>query len=250
VSTTNRAATAGVFKVTAPGSPTGSDSPSFRLDEIGSSRAARYSNQKAPRRRVFDLFEGPARRTGRRGGGGGGGSSSSALKDARVPLLGMLDDLGDRVSGRSSSGSGGGSVGRRGVGGGGRSGAVVQGGIGKGAVGSAAATAASLFGDMFEAPGRRVRRSEKTRAVRAAAKNGHGNASSSSAAAAAAAAVNRKDEVLLGLLSGPSDRAGRAGRSAKRAAAGAVNAPLLGILSGPGKRTGRRGRDTTSIAKV
>lgn len=227
---------AGVFKATPPGSPSDGDS---LLDELGGSRARRASHQKASRHRAFDLLEGPSRRTGRRTAAASAASPTTDLREARTPLLGLLDNLGDRVSRRggvkSSStttmAAAGGLGEKRGGGG------TVMGAIRR--------KATAALSDMFEAPGRRVRRSNKTREIRRAA------------AAATTNSAGKEQKVLLGLISRPSSRAGRAERRARAAAAAAASTTggrqaksLLGILSGPGKRTGRACRDGTVAVAV
>jgi hypothetical protein len=172
--------------------------------------------------------------------------SSSFLRDARNPLLGLLDDLGDRVSGRRGKCGGSDSAGasKRGVSGIMESSNETRSGS-KGDGGDESATAsmsagAVAFSDMFEAPGGRVARSESVRTARVASKKRGGSMPVSNS--------SRKDALLLGLLSGPSSRTDRgAARAAAVASASAATAPLLGILSGPAKRTGRH-RHSNAVA--
>lgn len=77
----------------------------FRLDELGGSRSRRAATSKRAAKLNRDLIESPSRRVGRtskdRVQGAGVGDrviETSAVRDAKSPLLGILDDLGDRVS--------------------------------------------------------------------------------------------------------------------------------------------------------
>ena len=81
----------------------------FRLDELGGSRSRRAATSKRAAKLNRDLIESPSRRVGRtskdgingrRQGAGVGDRviETSAVRDAKSPLLGILDDLGDRVS--------------------------------------------------------------------------------------------------------------------------------------------------------
>lgn len=78
----------------------------FRLDELGGSRSRRAATSpKRVAKLNRDLIESPSRRVGRiskdkRQGAGVGDRiiETSAMRDAKSPLLGILDDLGDRVS--------------------------------------------------------------------------------------------------------------------------------------------------------
>ena len=261
------ATTRSVVCQAAPRSGNDGESSSFRLDELGRSRARRRASfTEGPgvipqRRCTNDLLEGPSTRVRRGAGRPAGASNVSAaasMKDAREPLLGMLDRLGNRA-GRGSDWS----VGRMGR-------ARSNGFFGT----TTSAVAAGDFGDVIEPPGRRVRRSEKARAVRTAAKKGNNTAGFSSSSSSSVG-TDKKDAPLLGILSGPSKRVNRGGarRSAmsnlfeapgcrvrrslkmrsERAAAkerhGASTSSkvasekndslLLGLLSGPSNRTGR-----------
>ena len=77
----------------------------FRLDELGGSRSRRAATSKRAAKLNRDLIESPSRRVGRtskdRVQGAGVGDrviETSAVRDAKSPLLGILDDLGDRIS--------------------------------------------------------------------------------------------------------------------------------------------------------
>ena len=210
----------------------------LKLNELGNSRARRVKRAAAfaTRRTTFDLLEGPSRRVGRRTTRRGASGGAGDMRDARDPLLGMLDDLGDRVGRRGSHG---------------RAGAPPP--PCASASASAHETSSSSFdderdGDLFESPGGRVRRSANHRAVRAFAKSG-----GAPTAPPTASACKMNDEAALGILSGPSDRCGRSNECKKekagrddarggRAEPHVAAKPLLGILSGPGKRVGRKHR--------
>ena len=81
----------------------------FRLDELGGSRSRRAATSKRAAKLNRDLIESPSRRVGRtskdgingrRQGAGVGDRviETSAVRDAKSPLLGILDDLGARIS--------------------------------------------------------------------------------------------------------------------------------------------------------
>ena len=259
-------------------------SAGFRLDDgLGRDRKARANRRRAvfgddvthrvnPRR--DDLLDGPSRRVGRgRASVSPSHEASRArtahLRDAKSPTLGLLDELGERAA---------------------RSGPARLAAGPKGAntkspesrekdsranvsysVSSFAAAArwrrfAGTDFDVFDVPGGRARRGEtssssrKSRraSVRAAfaAHSDGANATSSSEARFFEKTPPRHQRRVLGILTAPSARVGRAarrgaaggdgtrdrkerGREPYRAGANAAE-PLLGILSGPGKRVGRK----------
>ena len=220
-------------------------------DGMGRSRARRAA--RAPRgaranvRPKLDLLDGPSRRTGRPSvSASHAASRATRLREAKDLLLQdemLLDEIGDRAHRAPSAG-------RRTEFW--RSTAARR----RGDLSDATATpelAARRFldDDLLESPGGRVRRGDARRAVRDAARGVH--PANRGESADESAGEQRK---VLGLLSGPSDRVGRAERAArgderarrgvgkrgKTYDAGKSAACVLGILSGPGKRLGRERR--------
>jgi|UniRef100_A0A7S0DD15 hypothetical protein len=261
-------------------------SAGFRLDDgLGRDRKARANRRRAvfgddvthrvnPRR--DDLLDGPSRRVGRgRASVSPSHEASRArtahLRDAKSPTLGLLDELGERAA---------------------RSGPARLAAGPKGAntkppesrakdsradvpysVSSFAAAArwrrfAGTDFDVFDVPGGRARRGEtssssrnsRRASVRAAfaanSDRANSNSSSEDKARLFERTPPRHQRSVLGILTAPSARVGRAarrgaaggdgtrdrkerGREPYRAGANAAE-PLLGILSGPGKRVGRK----------
>lgn len=216
-------------------------------DGMGRSRARRAARSprgaRANVRPKLDLLDGPSRRTGRPSvSASHAASRATRLREAKDPLLGVLDEIGDRA-GRAPR------AGRRTEFW--RSTAARR----RGDLSGASATpelAARWFldDDLLECPGGRVRRSDAHRAVRDAVRGVDPATRGKSPERA------REQRRLLGILSGPSDRVGRAERAArgderaKRGAgrrgktydAGKSAESVLGILSGPGRRLGRERR--------
>ena len=227
----------------------------FRLDDgLGRDRKSRANRQRAvfgdaashrvnPGRRD-DLLDSPSLRVGR------GWASvspsheasrarSAQLRDAKTPTLGLLDELGnraDRSARRLASGPK----------------AANTGNIptnpddffSEKAFAAAARWkqfADSEF-DVFESPRGRARKGEERTEVQNVKSN-------------IAATSPRHQRAVLGILTGPSSRLGRAARASmamnstaqatetkgqpSNPSAGKTSVPLLGILSGPGKRLGR-----------
>ena len=229
-------------------SPAGLVVEAFSLtDGMGRSRARRAARSprgaRANVRPKLDLLDGPSRRTGRPSvSASHAASRATRLREAKDPLLGVLDEIGDRA-GRAPR------AGRRTEFW--RSTAARR----RGDLSGASATpelAARWFldDDLLECPGGRVRRSDAHRAVRDAVRGVDPATRGKSPESA------REQRRLLGILSGPSDRLGRAERAArgderaKRGAgrrgktydAGKSAESVLGILSGPGRRLGRERR--------
>lgn len=260
----------------------------FRLDDgLGRDRKARATRRRAvfgddvahranPGKRD-DLLDGPSRRVGR---GRASVSPSheasrartSHLRDAKRPTLGVLDELGGRADRR-------GKPERRlaaGPNGANTSGADVPYSVSSFAAAARWRRFAGTDFDVFDVPRGRARRGESI--------DGNANAAISQstsesrrllsvrAAFARSAPMGlglqkrdptppRHQRRVLGLLTAPSARVGRAARRAAaggdgtrdrkatkprpsgpyRAGADAAE-PLLGILSGPGKRVGRKSK--------
>lgn len=265
----------------------------FRLDDgLGRDRKARATRRRAvfgddvahranPGKRD-DLLDGPSRRVGR---GRASVSPSheasrartSHLRDAKRPTLGVLDELGGRADRR-------GKPERRlaaGPNGANTSGADVPYSVSSFAAAARWRRFAGTDFDVFDVPRGRARRGE-TQFTNDARATPNANAASRSTksrrvsvrAAFARSAPRGADESafgqkrdptpprhqrrVLGLLTAPSARVGRAARRAAaggdgtrdrkeprrgpyRAGADAAE-PLLGILSGPGKRVGRKSK--------
>ena len=189
----------------------------------------------------LDLLDGPSRRTGRPSvSASHAASRATRLREAKDPLLGVLDEIGDRAgraprAGRRTEFWRSTSARRRGD------------------LSGASATpelAARWFldDDLLECPGGRVRRSDAHRAVRDAVRG-----VDPATRVKKSPDVAREQRKVLGILSGPSDRVGRAerasrgderarrgaGRRRKTYDAGKSAESVLGILSGPGRRLGR-----------
>ena len=218
-------------------------------DGMGRSRARRAA--RAPRgaranvRPKLDLLDGPSRRTGRPSvSASHAASRATRLREAKDPLLGVLDEIGHRADRAPSAG-------RRTEFW--RSTAARRRGDLSGATATPElATRRFLDDDLLESPGGRVRRGDARRAVRDARSRGVDTANRGERADESAGEQRK----VLGLLSGPSDRVGRAERAArgderarrgvgkrgKTYDAGKSAACVLGILSGPGKRLGRERR--------
>jgi len=260
----------------------------FRLDDgLGRDRKARATRRRAvfgddvahranPGKRD-DLLDGPSRRVGR---GRASVSPSheasrartSHLRDAKRPTLGVLDELGGRADRR-------GKPERRlaaGPNGANTSGADVPYSVSSFAAAARWRRFAGTDFDVFDVPRGRARRGESI--------DGNANAAISQstsesrrllsvrAAFARSAPMGQQQQKrdptpprhqrrVLGLLTAPSARVGRAARRAAaggdgtrdrkatkprpsgpyRAGADAAE-PLLGILSGPGKRVGRKSK--------
>ena len=268
-------------------------SAGFRLDDgLGRDRKARANRRRAvfgddvthrvnPPCDDFSLLDGPSRRVGR---GRASVSPSheasrartSHLREAKRPTLGLLDELGERAARRA----------RRLAAGPNGANTDTNADVAYSVSSFAAAARWSRRGgadlDVLDVPGRRARRLGETssnasnasrtnrrasaRAAFAASgdrSTGGGGAEASGSNARARPGRDptppRHQRRVLGLLTGPSARVGRAAR--RGAAAGGVGTrdrevsergpyraganaaePLLGILSGPGKRVGRKSK--------
>ena len=262
----------------------------FRLDDgLGRDRKARATRRRAvfgddvahranPGKRD-DLLDGPSRRVGR---GRASVSPSheasrartSHLRDAKRPTLGVLDELGGRADRR-------GKPERRlaaGPNGANTSGADVPYSVSSFAAAARWRRFAGTDFDVFDVPRGRARRGETRDAARTTPNANAAISQSTSesrrllsvrAAFARSAPMGlglqkrdptppRHQRRVLGLLTAPSARVGRAARRAAaggdgtrdrkeprrgpyRAGADAAE-PLLGILSGPGKRVGRKSK--------
>ena len=256
----------------------------FRLDDgLGRDRKARATRRRAvfgddvayranPGKRD-DLLDGPSRRVGR---GRASVSPSheasrartSHLRDAKRPTLGVLDELGGRADRR-------GKPERRlaaGPNGANTSGADVPYSISSFAAAARWRRFAGTDFDVFDVPRGRARRGEtRVSFANAASQSTESRRVSVRAAFARSAPMDesetrkkrdptppRHQRRVLGLLTAPSARVGRAARRAAagrdgtrdrkeprrgpyRAGADAAE-PLLGILSGPGKRVGRKSK--------
>lgn len=261
----------------------------FRLDDgLGRDRKARATRRRAvfgddvahranPGKRD-DLLDGPSRRVGR---GRASVSPSheasrartSHLRDAKRPTLGVLDELGGRADRR-------GKPERRlaaGPNGANTSGADVPYSVSSFAAAARWRRFAGTDFDVFDVPRGRARRGETFSSIDARATPNANAASRSTksrrvsvraafARSAPRGAFDKKRDPtpprhqrrVLGLLTAPSARVGRAARRAAaggdgtrdrkeprrgpyRAGADAAE-PLLGILSGPGKRVGRKSK--------
>ena len=260
-------------------------SAGFRLDDgLGRDRKARANRRRAvfgddvthrvnPPRDDFSLLDGPSRRVGR---GRASVSPSheasrartSHLRDAKRPTLGVLDELGGRADRR-------GKPERRlaaGPNGANTSGADVPYSISSFAAAARWRRFAGTDFDVFDVPRGRARRGEtRVSFANAASQSTESRRVSVRAAFARSAPMDesetrkkrdptppRHQRRVLGLLTAPSARVGRAARRAAagrdgtrdrkeprrgpyRAGADAAE-PLLGILSGPGKRVGRKSK--------
>ena len=216
-------------------------SAGFRLDDgLGRDRKARANRRRAvfgddvthrvnPPRDDFSLLDGPSRRVGR---GRASVSPSheasrartSHLREAKRPTLGLLDELGERAARRA----------RR---------------LAAGPNGANTDTNADVAYSVssFASASRPTRGGAEASGSNARARPGRDPT------------PPRHQRRVLGLLTGPSARVGRAAR--RGAAAGGVGTrdrevsergpyradanaaePLLGILSGPGKRVGRKSK--------
>ena len=217
-------------------------------DGMGRSRARRAA--RAPRgaranvRPKLDLLDGPSRRIGRPSvSASHAASRATRLREAKDPLLGVLDEIGDRASRAPRAG-------RRTEFW--RSTAARRRGDLSGATATPELAARRfLDDDLLESPGGRVQRGDARRAVRDAARDPRDFANRGASNERA-----REQRKVLGILSGPSDRVGRAERAArgderarrgvgkrgKTYDAGKSAECVLGILSGPGKRLGRERR--------
>ena len=261
----------------------------FRLDDgLGRDRKARATRRRAvfgddvahranPGKRD-DLLDGPSRRVGR---GRASVSPSheasrartSHLRDAKRPTLGVLDELGGRADRR-------GKPERRlaaGPNGANTSGADVPYSVSSFAAAARWRRFAGTDFDVFDVPRGRARRGDARDApfglatpnANAASRSTKSRRVSVRAAFARSAPRGASDKKrdptpprhqrrVLGLLTAPSARVGRAARRAAaggdgtrdrkeprrgpyRAGADAAE-PLLGILSGPGKRVGRKSK--------
>ena len=264
----------------------------FRLDDgLGRDRKARATRRRAvfgddvahranPGKRD-DLLDGPSRRVGR---GRASVSPSheasrartSHLRDAKRPTLGVLDELGGRADRR-------GKPERRlaaGPNGANTSGADVPYSVSSFAAAARWRRFAGTDFDVFDVPRGRARRGETRERLRTTPNANAASQSTESRRVSVRAAFARSapmdvsdaDETrkkrdptpprhqrrVLGLLTAPSARVGRAARRAAaggdgtrdrkeprrgpyRAGADAAE-PLLGILSGPGKRVGRKSK--------
>ena len=263
----------------------------FRLDDgLGRDRKARATRRRAvfgddvahranPGKRD-DLLDGPSRRVGR---GRASVSPSheasrartSHLRDAKRPTLGVLDELGGRADRR-------GKPERRlaaGPNGANTSGADVPYSVSSFAAAARWRRFAGTDFDVFDVPRGRARRGETRERLRTTPNANAAISQSTSesrrllsvrAAFARSAPMGlglqkrdptppRHQRRVLGLLTAPSARVGRAARRAAaggdgtrdrkeprpsgpyRAGADAAE-PLLGILSGPGKRVGRKSK--------
>jgi len=262
----------------------------FRLDDgLGRDRKARATRRRAvfgddvahranPGKRD-DLLDGPSRRVGR---GRASVSPSheasrartSHLRDAKRPTLGVLDELGGRADRR-------GKPERRlaaGPNGANTSGADVPYSVSSFAAAARWRRFAGTDFDVFDVPRGRARRGETRERLRTTPNANAAISQSTSesrrllsvrAAFARSAPMGQQQQKrdptpprhqrrVLGLLTAPSARVGRAARRAAaggdgtrdrkeprrgpyRAGADAAE-PLLGILSGPGKRVGRKSK--------
>ena len=260
----------------------------FRLDDgLGRDRKARATRRRAvfgddvahranPGKRD-DLLDGPSRRVGR---GRASVSPSheasrartSHLRDAKRPTLGVLDELGGRADRR-------GKPERRlaaGPNGANTSGADVPYSVSSFAAAARWRRFAGTDFDVFDVPRGRARSGETRRAPTTPNANDADRQSSNQSrrvsvraafarSAPKALSSKKRDPTpprhqrrVLGLLTAPSARVGRAARRAAaggdgtrdrmeprrgpyRAGADAAE-PLLGILSGPGKRVGRKSK--------
>ena len=262
-------------------------SAGFRLDDgLGRDRKARANRRRAvfgddvthrvnPPRDEFSLLDGPSRRVGR---GRASVSPSheasrartSHLREAKRPTLGLLDELGERAARRA----------RRLAAGPNGANTDTNADVAYSVSSFAAAARWSRRGgadlDVLDVPGRRARRLGETSSNASNASRTNSRASARAAFAANSDRANsnsssedkarlfertppRHQRSVLGILTAPSARVGRAAR--RGAAAGGVGTrdrevsergpyraganaaePLLGILSGPGKRVGRKSK--------
>ena len=191
----------------------------------------------------LDLLDGPSRRIGRPSvSASHAASRATRLREAKDPLLGVPDEIRDRAgpsAGRPTEFW--------------RSTAARRRGDLSGATATPELAARRfLDDDLLASPGGRVRRGAPA-APFATTRGTRPTSPNRGARPTSRAGEQRK---VLGLLSGPSDRVGRAERAArgderarrgvgkrgKTYDAGKSAACVLGILSGPGKRLGRERR--------